>query len=291
MKLSKDFFISPRFAVPAICILITTIMSIFVVKETETIFVVEFGKVVKIVTTPGMHVKIPFVQEIVSFDKRVAQADSPARELISLDQKRLIVDAYAKYKIVNPQIFFQSLKDDRGADMRVKSILDSSMRQVVASYPMSALLTERRSQIIGTVKELLSKQITAFGLQVLDVRIIRADLPVENSEAIFSRMRTEREKEAKELRAQGIEEARTITSDADKQVRQIIAEATMKADIISGKAEAQASRTYAQSFSKDEEFFKFYKTMSVYKTALNKNNTRMILSTDNEFLKGLADKK
>lgn len=257
----------------------------FIVQETETVFLLELGRVIRIVDKPGLHFHIPLIQEVVRFDRRISQTDSPAREVISLDQKRLVIDAYTKYKIVNPQIFFQSLKDDYGADNRIKSILDSSLRQVIASHPMTALLTEQRSEIMKTVKDILVRQTKSFGIEIIDARIVRADLPMENSAAIFDRMRTERHKEAQELRAQGEEEAQIIKSIANREVRSLIATANMNATIIRGKADGKAAEIYSTAFSKDQEFFLFYRTMEAYRTSLKSDNTRIMLSMDNDFLR------
>ncbi len=273
----------------SICIVVifVVVMSIFTVKETETVFVVQFGKVMRVVDQSGLHFRVPFIQDIVSFDKRINQVDSPAREVISLDQKRLIVDAYTKYKMINPQAFFETLKDEYGANSRITSILDSSMRQVVASYPLTAFLTAERQSIMERVKDLLIKQTASFGIKIIDVRIIRGDLPTENSESIFLRMKTAREREAGELRAQGSEEAIKIRSEADKMYRQTLAIAKMKAEQIMGKADGEAIKIYASVAKMDPSFFKFYLSMNAYRDSMSDGKKTIVLGTKSEFLKDL----
>ncbi len=266
-------------------------LSLFTVKENETIFLIEFGKIIRNIDNAGLQIRIPFVQEIVSLDKRLVQVDTPAREVISLDQKRLIVDAYVKYKITDAYIFFQTLRSHDIAENRIKTILDSSMRRVIATVPLSALLTEQRSSIMKEVKENVFAQAEAFGVKIIDVRIIRAELPVENSEAIFARMRTDREIEAKQLRAQGQEEGEKIRARADRDVREILAEASKNADIIKGKAENKASYVYSSSFSKDPEFYSFYRTMEAYKKSANKNNSKAIITPTGDFWNNLKHNK
>ena len=261
--------------------------SLFSVKETQTVFLVQFGEVVRTVESPGLQARIPLIQDIISFDKRLMQVDSPAREVISLDQKRLIVDAYAKYKITNPSMFYKTLRTTKSADTKITSILDSSLRQVVASNPFVALLSQERMEMMTEVQNILSKQTKDFGVEIVDVRIVRADLPVENSNAIFARMKTEREKEAMQLRAEGFEESEIVKANADREVRQLYANANMNSKMIKGKAEAKASSIYSDAYSKDVKFFEFYKSMDAYKTSLKANNTRIVMSSDDEFLKQL----
>jgi membrane protease subunit HflC len=271
-------------------ILITLLTSLFTVKETQTAFVVEFGKIIRTVDKAGLNIKVPLLQEVVYFDKRIIQVDSPAREIIALDQKRLIVDAYLKYRITKPSIFFTTLKDQSSADSKITSILDSSMRQVVASYPLAALLSAQRADIMNKIRDIITKQTISFGVDIVDVRIIRADLPAENSESIFLRMRTEREKEAQELRAKGVEESTVIKSQVDRDGRIIKGKAQMEADIIMGSADAKASKIYAQAFSQDPDFFAFYRSMESYQKSINPDNTQLYLTSKHDYLKEMKDK-
>lgn len=272
-----------------ICLLLAVsvlIFSLFIVKETETSFVIRFGKVVKQIDKAGLYVKTPLIDKIVSFDKRILQVYSPAKEIIASDQKRLIVDAYAKYKIIDTKKFYESLRNEYGANSRVSSMLDSIMRQVVATNPLSSFLTTQRGQMMENIQTLLSEQTKEFGIEIIDVRIIRADLPIENSEAIFKRMKTEREKEAQELRSQGKEEATIIMATADKEAKEIKSKAEKDASKIIGQAEAQATKIYAKAFSKDPKFYNFYKTLQVYQKTLPKQNI-IISSKNNDFLSTL----
>ena len=265
---------------------VAAMFSLFVVQETETTFVVRFGKVIRQIDSAGLYIKTPFIDNIATFDKRILQVYSPAKEVIANDQKRLIVDAYAKYKIVDTKKFYENLRNEQGANVRISSMLDSIMRQVVATNPLSSFLTTQRSQMMENIQTLLSNQTKEFGIDIIDVRIIRADLPVENSDAIFKRMKTEREKEAQELRSQGKQEATIIMATADKEAKEIRSKAQMEASKIMGKADAEAIKMYSRAFSKDPKFYEFYKTLEVYKNALPEQ--KIIISTkDNEFLKGL----
>ena len=262
------------------------ITSLFVVRETETAFVVRFGKVVRQIDVAGLYVKTPLLDKVVDFDKRILQVYSPAKEVIASDQKRLIVDAYAKYRITDTKKFYETLRNENGANLRVSSMLDSIMRQVVATNPLSSFLTTQRSQMMENIQNLLATQTKDFGIEIIDARIIRADLPVENSDAIFKRMKTEREKEAQELRSQGQQEATIIMASADKEAKEIKSQAQMEANKIMGKADATATQIYARAFAKDPQFYEFYKTMSLYKQSLNKKDIILTINS-NDALKGM----
>ena len=273
-----------RFFIVLCIILITGIFSLFTVRETETIFIVRFGKVIRQINNAGLYIKTPLIDKIAIFDKRILQVYSPAKEVIASDQKRLIVDAYAKYKIIDTKKFYETLRNEYSANLRISSMLDSIMRQVVATNPLSSFLTTQRGQMMEDIQKLLTEQTKEFGINIIDVRIIRSDLPSENSEAIFKRMKTEREKEAQELRSQGKQEATVIMASADREAKEIKSKALMEASRIKGKADAESTRIYSNSFSKDAKFYEFYKTLQVYKKSLPKQ--KILISTkDNEFLK------
>ena len=270
----------------AIIVVLALVFSLFTVQETETAFVVRFGKIVKQINDAGLYIKTPFIDQIATFDKTVFEVYLPSKEVIANDQKRLVVDAYAKYKIVDAKKFYENMRNEQGANIRMSSMLDSIMRQVVATNPLSSFLTTKRSQMMENIQTLLADQTKDFGIKIIDVRIIRADLPVENSEAIFKRMKTDREKEAQELRSQGLQEATIIMASADKEANEIRSQAQMEASRIMGKADAVAIKTYSKAFSKDPKFYEFYKTLEVYKNSLPEQ--KIIISTkDNDFLKGL----
>jgi membrane protease subunit HflC len=256
--------------------------SIFQVNEVETIFIVELGKVVRSIDKAGLHLKVPIIQDVVRFDKRILQVDLPAKEVIASDQKRLVIDAYAKYKINNTKIFYESVRNQFGANNRIASILDSVMRQVVATYPLISLLSTDREIIMRKIEDKLNEQTKQFGIDIIDVRIIRADLPIENSDAIFKRMISDRQKEAQELRSQGNQEAKIIMAKADRKAAEIKSQALMLSAKIRGQADANAAKIYSSTFSKDPAFYEFYQKLVSYK-AIEKNT--IILGTkDNSFL-------
>lgn len=260
--------------------------SVFTVKEVEQALVLRFGEPVAVVKEPGLHFKRPFLFETIrKFDDRILDLNADPKELIASDQKRLIVDAFAKYRIVDPLKFYQTVRDEHGIRTRLNSILDSRLREVLGGVPLSTLLTGERAVIMEKIQKNVNSESIDFGVDVVDVRIMRADLPEKNSQAIFQRMQTEREREAKEFRAQGAEEAQRITSRADKDRTVILAEARKKAQILKGEGDAEATRIFAEAFGKDVDFFSFYRSLQAYNGTLDKENTSMVLSPDSEFLK------
>jgi|CXWL01.1.fsa_nt_gi membrane protease subunit HflC len=273
--------------------------SAFIVNQTEQALVLEFGKPVRVVKDAGLNFKTPFVQNVEYFDKRLLDFDANPNEVIASDQKRLIVDAFVRYRITDPLRFKQTVGNEMTMRSRLNSILESSLRQVLGSVPLSAVLSEKRSAIMGDIRNLVNLQAMGakveggadnitkggFGIEVVDVRIKRADLPPANSDGIYKRMQTEREREAKEFRAKGSEDAQKIRSQADKERTIIIAEAKKKAEITRGEGDGTATKIFADSFGKDQEFFQFYRSMQAYKKTLDKKDTTIMMSPDNEFLK------
>ena len=270
--------------------------SVFVVDQNEQALILEFGKPVRVVDNAGLHFKTPFTQNVELFDKRLLDFDAKPNEVIAADQKRLIVDAFIRYRITDPLRFKQTVGSEATMRSRLNSILESSLRQVMGSVPLSAVLSEKRSEIMENIKDLVNKQVvdtkaegdnsgSGFGIEVVDVRIKRADLPPANSEGIYKRMQTEREREAKEFRAKGSEDAQKIRSQADKERTIILAEAGKTAQITRGEGDATATKIFADSFGQDTDFFQFYRSMQAYKKTLDKKDTTMVLSPDNDFLK------
>ncbi len=275
--------------------------SAFIVKQTEQALVMQFGKFVREEKNAGIYFKTPFLQNVEYFDKRLLDFDANPNEVIAADQKRLIVDAFIRYKITNPLLFKQTVGNEMTMRSRLNSILESSLRQVLGSVPLSAVLSEKRAEIMSDIRNLVNLQAMGakvegttetasiatggFGIEVVDVRIKRADLPPANSEGIYKRMQTEREREAKEFRAKGSEDAQKIRSQADKERTIILAEAKKKAEITRGEGDGTATKIFADSFGKDEEFFQFYRSMQAYKKTLDKKDTTIMMSPDNEFLK------
>ncbi len=271
------------------CFLLFLVLSgfVFVVSEEKQAIVLQLGKVVKRINSSGLYVKLPLIQNVVFFDKRVidVSSDYSSREIITADQKRFIVDAYAKYKILDPVLFYQTVKTELGLSIRLSSIIEANVREKVGTISLVNLLNSERSEVINLIKEGVSNESKKFGIDVIDVRIKRIDLPEENSAAIFRRMQTEREKEAKEIRAEGEEDAQKIRSEADKQKRIIIAEAIKGAQEVRGRGDALAAGIYNDALKADQEFFSFYRSMQAYKEAFSGPNTKIILSPNNDFLR------
>ena len=264
---------------------VITYLSIFVVKEVNQAIVLQFGDPKKIITQPGLNFKIPVIQNVVFLDKRILNLDTPPEEVIASDQKRLIVDAYARFKIVDPLKFYISVGNERVARSRLSTIINSRIRSVLGKQRLSVLLSEDRIKQMSLIQDGVNTEAENFGIIIVDVRIKRADLPQANSEAIFQRMKTERQREAKEFRARGAEMAVTITSTADKEVAVILANANKKSEIMKGEGDGTRNKIFAQAFGKDPEFFSFYRAMQAYERALIGGDTSLILSPDSDFFK------
>ena len=259
--------------------------SVYTVYETQQALVLQFGRYIKTVTEPGLHFKLPFLQNVVYIDRRVLDFDAPAEEVILGDQKRLVVDAFARYRIVDAQRFYQAVRDEEGLRRRIDTVLDASLRKVLGETPLFTVLSADRSALMDRIEADANARVKSFGVDVVDVRIKRADLPPENSEAIYRRMQTEREREAKELRAQGYELGQRIRASADRERRVIIAEAQKNAQIIRGQGDGEATRIFAESFGQDINFFSFYRSMQAYRDSLADENTSFVLSPDGEFFR------
>jgi len=272
-----------KFILPLIFVIgLVVYLSLFTVKEINQAIVLQFGDPKKIVTDAGLQVKIPFIQNVVFLDRRILSLDPPPAEVIASDQKRLIVDAYARFKIIDPLKFYISVGDERVARSRLATIINSRIRSVLGKQSLATLLSEERSTII---QEGVNVEAEKFGITIIDVRIKRADLPQANSEAIYKRMQTEREREAKEFRARGAEMAITITSTADRKVTVILANAEKQSEIMKGEGDGIRNKIFADAFGQDPEFFSFYRAMQAYETALIGGDTTLILSPDSDFFK------
>lgn len=270
------------------CLLLLLILAnmLFIVHQTEQVIILQFGHPVKVLRESGLAVKVPFIQNVVRFDKRILDLKSEDREIIASDQKRVIINAFTKYRITDPLVFYKTVYNRDGLDSKMHTIFDSSLRQVVGTVPMNSLLNSNRVKVMNQIQALMSKQAAIFGVEVVDVRIMRSDLPQENSNAIFRRMQTDREKEAREIRAEGIEKAKTITARASKERQVIIAEANKKAEILKGEGEAKAMQLYLKTFGKDRNFYNFYRSMEAYNNAFSKQQqTQFVLTPDSEFMR------
>jgi membrane protease subunit HflC len=273
------------FAVFAFLIILSG--SLFSVDQRQNGVVFQFGEAVRVIEAPGLNIKIPFIQNVQFFDKRVLDVKAEAKELTASDEKRVIVDAFAKFRIVNTVQFIKTVHNYQGAQLRLNRILESAMRTVIGKFPLNTLLTDKRANLMLQIRDLTYSEAKNFGVEVIDVRILKADLPPENSTAIYMRMQTDREKEANQIRAEGNEEAARIRSKADKESKIILANAYMDAQKAKGLGDAESARLYNQAYSKDPEFFKFYASLNAYKTSLTKENTQFVLSPDSEFFKYL----
>ena len=259
--------------------------ALFIVQEVNQAIVLQFGDPKKIITKPGLNFKIPFIQNVVYLDRRVLNLDNPPEEVIAADQKRLIVDAFARFKIVDPLKFYISVGNERVARSRLATIINSRIRSVLGTQELATLLSTDRAVHMATIQNDVNTEAKNFGITIVDVRIKRADLPQANSEAIFKRMQTEREREAKEFRAQGAEMAAKITSTADKEVTVILANANKQSEIMRGEGDGKRNKIFADAFGKDPQFFSFYRAMQSYEKALIGGDTSMILSPDSDFFK------
>jgi membrane protease subunit HflC len=271
--------------VVAVIVLIGLYLSAFTVSMTQQAIVLQFGDPRAVVTEPGLHWKLPVVQNVVYVDKRILNLNAPPEEIIAKDRKRLVVDAFARYRIVDSLRFYQSIGSLQSAEDRLKPNLVSSLRNVLGDHTLEELVRDNRAGLMKKIQAAFNNAAQQFGIEVVDVRIRRADLPEQNSQAIYQRMQTEREREAAEIRAQGNEEAQRIRSRADREVTVLIAESERDAQIARGEGDAKRNEIYAAAYSKDPEFFAFYRSMEAYKKSLKGDNTTMIVEPQGEFFR------
>jgi len=275
-----------KFLIPILIFLgVIAYQSFFVVQEINQAIVLQFGDPKKVIAEPGLQVKIPFIQNVVFLDRRILSLDPAPEEVIASDQKRLIVDAFARFKIVDPLKFYISVGNERVARSRLATIINSRLRSVLGKQSLATLLSQDRAKQMALIQEGVNNEAEKFGIEIIDVRIKRADLPQANSEAIFRRMQTEREREAKEFRAKGAEMAVTITSTADKEVTVILANANKESEIMKGEGDGLRNKIFADAFGRDPEFFAFYRAMQAYEKALIGGETSLILSPEGDFFK------
>jgi membrane protease subunit HflC len=276
----------PKFIVPAIIVVgVFLFQSLFIVQEINQAIVLQFGDPKKIITKAGLNFKLPFIQNVVFLDRRVLNLDNPPEEVIASDQKRLIIDAITRFQIVDPLKFYISVGNERVARSRLSTIINSRIRGVLGTQDLATLLSTERTKQMSIIKNDVNQEAKGFGIKIVDVRIKRADLPPANSDAIYKRMQTERQREAKEFRAQGAEIAAKITSTADKDVTVLLANAKKQSEIMKGEGDGQRNKIFADAFGRDPQFFAFYRAMQAYETALIGGQTSLILSPDSEFFK------
>lgn len=263
--------------------------SIFIVEQTQKGLVFQFGELVRVHDTPGLKFKLPFIHNVVLYDNRLLDYNLPVIEVTAEDQKRIVVDLYARYKVQDPFLFYKTVGNIAGAQNRLATIVPASMRRVIGRVPLSNMLSPERVKIMHEIREEVRKSAESFGIEVRDVRIIRADLPKENSEAIFKRMESERKQEAKQFRAEGREKSLEIRATADKEKTIMLAEAEKKAQMLRGEGDALSAEIFAK-FSDYKEFFAFYRSMVAYQEALQPQDTTIILSPTSEFFEFFGSK-
>jgi membrane protease subunit HflC len=261
--------------------------SVFTVHQTRQVLVTQFGEVRQKITEPGLHFKLPIIQDIMAFDNRVLSVDPPAEEVLLADQKRVVVDTFARYRITDMLKYFQTLGVETAASQRMNNIISASLRSVLGGASLADVLSAKRSELMGKIRAQVNVETARFGIDLVDVRIVRADLPEQTSQSIYARMRAEREREAKDARAKGQEMAQEIRSKADKERTILMAEAERDAQTLRGEGDGQAIKIYADAFGKDPAFYEFYRTMEAYRKSLSNPETMLLLSPDSAFLRYL----
>jgi membrane protease subunit HflC len=269
-----------------IAVLILVNLTLFTVDETKQAIVLQFGKPIRAIKESGLNWKLPFIQNVKYFEDRLLVYDAAPTEIITKDKKTLIVDNYARWRIINPLTFLQTVRDINGAKARLDDIVYSELRVDLGLFNMSEIVSEKRESIMERVTKICNEKSNTYGIEIVDVRIKRVDLPPENEKYIFDRMKAERERIAKQYRAEGEEESAKIIAETEKEKTVILAEAYKTAQILKGEGDAEAVKIYAESFNQDPEFYKFYRTLEAYRKTF-KEKTTVLLSTDSEFLKYL----
>jgi membrane protease subunit HflC len=274
--------------IAAVILLVLGLSSTFIVSQTEQAIVLRFGNPVRVINQAGLKFRLPIAETVVKNDKRVLDSDPEAEEVIASDQKRLVVDAFARYRIVDPLRFYQTVGDERGLQSRLERIINGTLRNVVGNVTLASVLSEERAAIMSEIQKQVQNEAKNFGIDVIDVRIRRADLPQANSEAIFARMKSEREREAKEFRAQGAELAQRIRARADRERTVLLADAHKQAQILRGEGDAEQVQIWAKAANQDPNFFAFYRSMEAYREALG-SDTTLVLEPDSDFFRYFRD--
>jgi membrane protease subunit HflC len=264
-------------------------LSLFVVQQTEQVLVLRFGEPVRVVSSPGLYIKLPLVDNVEVFEKRILDLDSLPLEIIASDQKRLIVDAFGRYRIFDPLRFFQSVGTVAVADQRLSVLLNSAVRQVLGEASFESLVRDERADLMSRINTRVNRESQSLGVEIVDVRIRRADLPEANSQAIYQRMQTERQREATEIRAQGEQAARRIRAEADRSATVIVAEANRESEQLRGDGDAARTAIFADAYGANPEFFDFFRSMQAYQNGLKPNATRMLISPNSEFFRYFND--
>lgn len=272
----------------AAIVLFVGVSAFFTVHQAQQALVLQFGEPRRVIQEAGLHLKRPLVENVIVFDKRLLDFDADAQEVIMLDQRRLVVDAFARYRIVDPLLFYQTVGTEAAMRARLSAIVNASLRNVLGSVPFSAVLSNRRSELMRQISDLVVAEAKAFGVNVQDVRIMRADLHPDNSPAIYARMQTEREREARQERAQGAETAQRIRAEAERDRTVIIAEAQRQAQVLRGQGDADATAIFAEAFNRDPQFYSFYRSLQAYRQAIAEGTT-LVMTPEAEFFRFFRD--
>ena len=270
-------------------VIIVGYSSVFTVSQTEQVLVVRLGEPVRVVTEPGLNFKAPFIDTVISIDKRILDLENPSQEVIASDQKRLVVDAFARYRIKNALRFYQSIGSIQAANIQLTTLLNAALRRVLGEVTFINVVRDDREVLMNRIREQLDREADQYGIQVVDVRIRRADLPEQNSQAVYQRMQTERQQEAAQLRAQGTQRAQEIRAKADREVTVLLADAQSKGEQTRGEGDGERNRIFAEAYGRDPDFFSFYRSMQAYEAGLKSSDTRMLLKPDSEFFRYFVD--
>ena len=276
----------------AVLLLIAAIVgysALFTVYQTQQALVVRLGKVVRVVNEPGLHVKVPFIDSVIDIDKRILDLEAPAQEIIASDQKRLVVDAFARYRIHDPLRFYQTLGSKAAANSQLNILLNSTLRRVLGEVTFIQVVRDERAELMARIRDLIDHDAANYGIEVVDARIRRADLPEQNSQAVYQRMQTERQREAAEYRAQGSQKSQEIRAKADRDVTVLLADATSQAEQIRGQGDSERNRIFADAYNRDPGFFAFYRSMQAYEKSMQHGDTRLVLRPDSDFFRYFSD--
>ena len=271
-------------------VFLALITSVFIVQENEQVIVLRFGNPQEEVKEPGLHYKLSFIDKVQTYEKRILNVDPPAEQVLLADQKRLVVDTFARYKIVDMLKFFQALGTESAAEQRLYTIINSAVRQSLGRVSLASVLSGKRNELMKAIIKDVNAEAVRMGIQIVDVRIVRADLPDQVTQSTFARMRSEREREAREARAEGAQLSTEIKSTAEKERSIILAEAQKDAQILRGKGDNEAITIYSKAFSQDPQFYAFYRSLEAYKKSLSDPETTLVLTPDSEFFKFFTKK-
>ena len=263
--------------------------SMFIVHQTQQALVLQFGDPKRQITNPGLEFKIPFIQDVVYFERRVLDIDPPRQQVLLASQKRLDVDSYARFRIIDPLEFYKTVRNERGARAQLSGIINSTLRRVLGNETLKEILSNKRIAIMADIRQQVNAAVDRFGIEIIEVRLRRADYPKETSNNIYDRMKSEREQEAREFRAQGAEQAQQIRADADKQRTILVAEAKQESETLRGEGDGLAIKIYANAFGQDPEFYGFYRSMLAYRKAMTDSDTTLVLSPDSDFFRYFKD--